>query len=50
MVGYSMRTVADKNVSLDKVIKRSVICVLGIATIRAMRVGVDVPTSGNTIR
>jgi hypothetical protein len=46
MVGYSMR--ADKNVSPDKVIKRSVICLLGIAMIRTMSVGVDGPTSGNT--
>jgi hypothetical protein len=49
MIGYAMRTVTGKNVSLDKVIKRSVICLLGIATIRTMRVSVDGPTSGNTI-
>jgi len=40
----------DKNVSLDEVIKRSAICPLSIATIRTTRVGVDGPTSGNTIR
>jgi hypothetical protein len=50
MVGYSMRTVTNKNVSLDKVIERSAICPLDIAMIRTMRVRVDKLTDGKTIR
>jgi hypothetical protein len=41
MVVYSMRTITDKNISLGKMLKRNVICLLGIATIRTISVGVD---------